>query len=172
MRSDHGAMNSEPLLLDTTLRPSPPMAPRTLLIILAVVAALNIAFALSFVLRGAWPIAPFMGLDVALLAWAFRASTIAARRFEQVTLTPSILRVEQHSAKGDVKEADFNPYWVRVDLQRPTEFSNKLFLRSHGRELQLGAFLAPQVRESFAEALKSALFRAKNPNFGPQETGR
>ncbi|HWA30377.1 MAG TPA: DUF2244 domain-containing protein [Rhizomicrobium sp.] len=165
-------MTGEPLIFDATLRPSTPMAPRTLLVILAVVASFNVAFALSFILRGAWPIAPFMGLDVALLAWAFRASTVAARRFEQVTLTPSLLRVEQHSAKGAVKEADFNPYWVRVDLQRPTEYTNKLFLRSHGRELQLGAFLAPQVRESFAQALKSALFRAKNPDFGAQETGR
>lgn len=165
-------MKDEPLLLNATLRPSPPMAPRALLVILAVVLAFNIAFALSFILRGAWPIAPFMGLDVALLAWAFRASTIAARRFEQVTLTPSLLRVEQHSARGAVKEADFNPYWVRVDLQHPTEYTNRLFLRSHGRELQLGAFLAPQVREGFAEALKSALFRAKSPDFGAQETGR
>jgi uncharacterized membrane protein len=172
LRSDHETMSDEPLLLNATLRPSPPMPPRVLLMILAVVASFNIAFALSFILRGAWPIAPFMGLDVVLLAWAFRASSVAAKRFEQVTLTPSLLRVEQHPAKGRVTESDFNPYWVRVDLQWPTEFTNRLFLRSHGRELQLGAFLAPQVRESFAQALKSALFQAKNPNFGAQETGR
>jgi uncharacterized membrane protein len=158
-------MEAEPVLLDETLRPSPPMAPQALLIILAVVLAFNIAFALSFILRGAWPIAPFLGLDVALLAWAFRASTLAARRCERVTVTPSALRIEQHPAKGAVTQAEFNPYWVRVDLQWPTEFSNRLFLRSHGRELQLGAFLAPTVRESFANALKSALSAAKNPRF-------
>jgi uncharacterized membrane protein len=158
-------MDKEPILLDETLRPSPPMDSRTLLIILAIVASFNIAFALSFILRGAWPIAPFMGLDVALLAWAFRASTNAAKRFEHVTLTPSLLRIEKHPAKGATVEAEFNPYWVRVDLQRPTEFSNRLFLRSHGKALQLGAFLAPTVRESFAEALKSALSAAKNRRF-------
>jgi uncharacterized membrane protein len=64
-----------------------------------------------------------------------------------------------------VTEAQFNPYWVRVDLQRPTEYSNRLFLHSHGRTFQLGAFLAPAVRESFASALKSALSAAKNPRF-------
>ncbi|HEY2035114.1 MAG TPA: DUF2244 domain-containing protein [Rhizomicrobium sp.] len=158
-------MDQEPVLLDETLRPSPPMDSRTLLIILALVAAFNIAFALSFILRGAWPIAPFMGLDVALLAWAFRASTNAARRFEHVMLTPSLLRVEKHPVKGAATKAEFNPYWVRVDLQRPTEFSNRLFLHSHGKALQLGAFLAPAVRESFAETLKSALFAAKNRRF-------
>jgi uncharacterized membrane protein len=158
-------MDNEPVLLDETLRPSQPMDSRTLLIILAVVASFNIAFALSFILRGAWPIAPFMGLDVALLAWAFRASTKAAKRFEHVTLTPSLLRIEKHPARGAATEAEFNPYWVRVDLERPTEFSNRLFLRSHGRALQLGAFLAPAMRESFAEALKSALSAAKNRHF-------
>src|SRR3569623_3100942 len=128
-RYDACRMDNDPILLDETLRPSPPMEARTLLIILAVVAAFNIAFALSFVLRGAWPIAPFMGLDVALLAWAFRASTLAARRFEHVTLTPGLLSVEKHPAKGAVSKSTFNPYWVRVDLQRPTEFSNRVFLR-------------------------------------------
>ena len=165
-------MDSDPILLEETLRPSPPMNPRALLVILVVVTVFNIGFALNFVLRGAWPIAPFMGLDVALLAWAFRSSTLAARRFEHVTLTPSALRIEQHPAKGDIKRAEFNPYWVRVDLQWPTEFSNRLFLRSHGREMQVGDFLAPSVRESFAEVLKSALWAAKNRHFGAQETGR
>jgi len=158
-------MDADPLILDATLRPSPPMDRRTLRLIAIVVAAFNIAFGLSFVLRGAWPIAPFMGLDVALLAWAFRASTVAASRFERVTLTQSRLRIEQHPAKGAVKESEFNPYWVRVDLVPVTEYSNSLFLRSHGKSLQLGAFLAPKVREGFAETLKSALSRAKAPQF-------
>ncbi|HSC61761.1 MAG TPA: DUF2244 domain-containing protein, partial [Rhizomicrobium sp.] len=166
------AMEAEPVLLDETLRPSPPMNPRALLVILAVTASFNIAFALSFILRGAWPIAPFMGLDVALLAWAFRASSLAAQRFEHVTLTPSLLCVEKHPVKGAATKAEFNPYWVRVDLQQPTEFSNRLFLRSHGREMQVGDFLAPAMRESFANALKSALSAAKNRHFGAQETGR
>jgi uncharacterized membrane protein len=158
-------MNAEPLLLNTILRPSPPMNARILAAILVVVTAFNIAFGLSFVLRGAGPIAPFMGLDVALLAWAFRASTLAAKRHECIVLTPSLLKVEQHPVKGPARLAEFNPYWVRVDLQRPTEYSNRLFLRSHGRSLQLGTFLAPQVRESFAESLKSALSAAKSARF-------
>ena len=60
----------EPVLLDETLRPNPPMSPRALKLVLIAVATINLIFALSFVAQGAWPIAPFMGLDVALLAWA------------------------------------------------------------------------------------------------------
>jgi uncharacterized membrane protein len=172
---DAVAMNgvrSEPLLLDETLRPSPPLSARTLAMIVAVVAAINLGFILYFVSKGAWPVAPFMGLDVALLAWAFRESRIAARAHERITLRASELRIEQHPAKGTVTEAAFNPYWVRVDLVPWTEYSNRLYLRSHGRSLQVGAFLPPQTREGFAQTLKTALSRAKMPDFGPQETGR
>jgi uncharacterized membrane protein len=158
-------MTGEPVFLDTTLRPSPPMDSRTLLAILIAVALFNIAFASSFILKGAWPIAPFMGLDVALLAWAFRASKRAALRSEHITVTPSRVEVEQRSPEGAVTRAEFNPYWVRVDLQQVTELSHKLFLRSHGRSLQVGSFLAPATREGFAEALKSALSEAKTARF-------
>jgi len=68
----------DPVFLDAILRPNPPMRPDVLRVILIVVLAINLAFALGFVLRGAWPIAPFMGVDVALLAWAFRSIRIAA----------------------------------------------------------------------------------------------
>jgi len=162
---------SEPLLLDTTLRPSPPMEGRVLLIILAAIAAFNVAFALSFILQGAWPVAPFMGLDVVLLAWAFRESKIRARVCEHVTLTASELLVEQKPARGIARQIRFNPYWVRVDLQQVSEFANRLWLRSHGRSVQLGAFLAPSVREEFATRLKSALSKAKSADFSAARNG-
>src|SRR3546814_7735022 len=54
--------------LYAVLRPNPPMNPRALLIILIIVALINFIFGLSFVLHGAWPIMPFLGADVGLLA--------------------------------------------------------------------------------------------------------
>jgi uncharacterized membrane protein len=162
---------SDPVLLDETLRPSPPMSAHALKMIVAVVAGINLAFMLYFVAQGAWPVAPFMGLDVALLAWAFRESRIAARAYERITLHVSELRIEKHPAKGAAVEATFNPYWVRVDLVPWTEFSNRLYLRSHGRTVQVGSFLPPQAREGFAQTLKSALSAAKSPDFEAARNG-
>ncbi len=150
---------ADPVLLDAVLRPVPPLASRTLLVILMLVAAINIAFAVAFVLRGAWPIAPFMGLDVALLAWAFRASRIAARREERVTLTPSVLRVVRRPPRGDPREFILNPYWVRVELDETPP--SRLTLWSHGKGLRLGMFLPPAERASFAQRLKQALKTAR-----------
>ena len=149
------------LLLDQVLRPSPPLSPPILRAILAVVALINLVFALSFVLRGAWPIAPFMGLDVLLLAWAFRASTRAATREEHVTLTRENLRVARHLPQKPSREWSFNPYWVRVEMDDPPEHASQLTLWSHGKFLRIGAFLAPEERANFAQRLKAALRNAR-----------
>jgi uncharacterized membrane protein len=149
------------VLLDQVLRPSPPLSPRILFRIVIVVALLNLAFALFFLLRGAWPIAPFMGLDVVALAWAFRASTVAAQREEHVTLTPSLLSIARRIPKKPVRAWSFNPYWVRVEMDDPPEHGSQLTLWSHGKFLRIGQFLAPEERARFAERLKSALRSAR-----------
>jgi uncharacterized membrane protein len=150
------------VLLDAVLRPSPPLAPGPLLAILAVVATINLAFSISFVLRGAWPIAPFMGIDVALLAWAFRQSRIAAAREEYVTLTRSLLRVMRRPALQGPAEVTFNAYWVHVEMDDPPQHASQLTLWSHGKGVRIGTFLAPSERAAFARRLRVALVRAKS----------
>ena len=152
---------SETVLLDTVLRPAPPLSPRVLLAILMIVAALNFAFALYFVLRGAWPVTPFMGLDVALLAWAFRASLRAAKNEEHIYLTRRILRIVRRPPDRAAVETTLNPYWVRVQLEEPPGRSSQLVLWSHGKGVRIGAFLPPLERASLAERLKSALHAAR-----------
>jgi uncharacterized membrane protein len=153
--------SANPVLLDRVLRPSPPLSPRVLLSVLGLVGLVNIAIALYFVLHGAWPIAPFMGADVALLAWAFRASVIAARREEHVTLTASLLRIARRPPKGGGDEVKFNPYWVRVQMDEPPDHWSQLTVWSHGKGLKIGSFLAPEERANFALTLKNALEQAR-----------
>ena len=155
-------MSEQIPLLDVVLRPAPPMSPRTLSIILGIVIAMNAAFAIYFVSRGAWPMMPFMGADILLLAWAFRASTRAAKREEHVVLTPSLLAIARKSPEGAVSEVMLNPYWVRVDIADPPEHASQLTLWSHGKGVRVGSFLPPQERASFAERLKSALRMARS----------
>ena len=154
-------MSEQTPLLDVVLRPAPPMPPRALAAILTIVVAVNAAFALFFLLRGAWPMLPFMGADIALLAWAFRASERAAQREEHVVLTPSLLTIARRAPKTPPREFEFNPYWVRVDMDVPPQHGSQLTLRSHGRSLRLGSFLPPVERASFADRLKSALRDAR-----------
>jgi len=153
---------SAPVLLETVLRPSPPMKPRALLIILGVVVLINFAFAAYFVSRGAWPVMPFLGVDIGLLAWAFRASTLAAQREERVRLTPEELHIARIAPKGARTELSLNPYWVRVEMDDPAEHWSQLTLWSKGKGERIGTFLAPMERASFALRLKDALRTARD----------
>jgi len=162
MTANEPAQKDGPVLLDATLRPSPPLRPGVLLAVLGAVAFINLCFATWFIAHGAWPVMPFMGLDIVLLAWAFRASTLLARRHEHVTVTPAALRIAAHPVKGPAVETVFNPYWARVDMKEPTEQGGNLLVRSHGRALELGRFMAPSERASFGHALKAALNAARN----------
>ncbi len=155
------AAMSETVLLDTVLRPAPPLRPRVLLLILAGVSSINLAFALYFISRGAWPVMPFLGIDVALLAWAFRASLRAARHEEHVLLTPKVLQIVKRPPDRKPSETMLNPYWVRVHLEEPAGRSSQLTLWSHGKGIRIGAFLPPVERASFAERLRSALHVAR-----------
>ncbi len=144
------------VLFETVLKPNPPLGPKVLRAILIVVVIFNLGFAGMFVAKGAWPIAPFMGADVALLAWAFRASLAASRREELLTLTPSMLRILR---RPEQSQTVLNPYWVRVE----TPPSSGLVLFSHGRGVRIGRFLGAAERAALAERLREALWRARQP---------
>jgi uncharacterized membrane protein len=121
-----------------------------------------------FFLVGAWPVVGFLGLDVALVYWAFRASYRTAAAYEQVTMTPSELRIRKVSHRGEVKEWTLNPVWVRLDRQTHEEYGiERLFLVSHGRRLSIAGFLGPKEKEAFAAALAAALGEARR---GPTRT--
>jgi uncharacterized membrane protein len=152
---------SDTVLFNVTLRPNPPMSAAGLKLTLAVVAAMNLAFAIWFVMRGAWPVTPFMGLDVALLGFAFHVSRVAARRREELRVTPNLLSLDRIPPRGAPTHIEFNPYWVQVDWEEQPPKPGLLTLRSHGRAEPVGSFLAPEEKRNVASALRAAIGRAR-----------
>ena len=124
-----------------------------------------------FFLLGAWPVIGFLGLDVLLVYWAFRANYRAAAAYEEVTVTPSELRLRQVSHRGEVARMDAqSAVDASSTARRHEEFGLlRLFLVSRGRRLAVAGFLSPQEKESFAAALSAALGEAKR---GPTRTVR
>lgn len=115
-----------------------------------------------FMAVGAWPVFVFMGLDVLIVWVAFTANYRAARCYEEVAIWPHDLVVRQVSPAGRVKEHRFNPFWTRFDVDRHEEFGiMRMSLRASGRKLDIGSFLNPVDRESFARAFGQALASTK-----------
>jgi uncharacterized membrane protein len=123
----------------------------------------------AFWLKGAWPVFGFFGLDVLVIYWAFRINFRRASASEEITVTPSELRVRRVSHRGHVVEWVLNPLWVQLDQKVHAEFGiERLYLVSRGRRVSIGGFLGADEKASFAKALMAALQAAKRgPTYNP-----
>src|SRR5579871_2346025 len=94
---------SRRVFFDVILEPNRPLSARGLMLVVGSVGIISFVAGILFALRGAWPVTPFFGLDVLLLAWAMRASVRASRRREHLRLTSDSLIIERVSANGRAK---------------------------------------------------------------------
>ncbi|MCE9648107.1 MAG: DUF2244 domain-containing protein [Parvibaculum sp.] len=131
------------------------------IVLMSVLVAVNFTAGMIFLLKGAWPIFGFCGLDVALVYWAFKANYRAARAHETVQLSDDELLIRRVDQRGNARAFSFQPYWVRLDLVENPDESTELYLRSHGKSLELARVLSPPERLQFARALQAALRKVK-----------
>ncbi len=111
-----------------------------------------------FLATGAWPVGFFCGLDFLLLYGAFRLNYHAAKAREEVTVSRSDVSVRKFTPSGKMSEFHWNPFWARFFVKRHEEFGIlSMFVHGQGRSTEIGSFLNPDDRESFAKAFQSAL---------------
>ncbi len=117
---------------------------------------------MMFLIMGAWPVLFFLALD-ALIVWgAFQLNYRAARKLERISIWPDQLLVQKFEPNGKVDEHQFNPFWARFEVKRHEEIGiTSMQITSRKRRLDIGTFLNPDDRESFALAFANALGRAK-----------
>ncbi|CDN49390.1 DUF2244 domain-containing protein [Neorhizobium galegae] len=115
-----------------------------------------------FLITGAYPIGFFFGLDFLGLYIALRMSYRSGRAREEVRVSRSNLSIRKFSPAGRVVEHRFNPFWARFNVRRHEEFGiTSMSVTGEGRGTDIGSFLNPDDRESFAKAFKGALATVK-----------
>lgn len=115
-----------------------------------------------FLVRGAWPVFGFFGLDILLLYIAFRLNYRAARARETVSLSRTSLDITRYEASGRTASWLFNPLWARFSVVRHEEIGiTDMAVHGQGKRVMIGSFLNPEDRESFAMAFSGALARVK-----------
>ena len=119
-------------------------------------------YGVFFVATGAWLVGVFFGLDFLLLYGAFKLNYRAARRREEVTIWRTRLSVRKYAPSGRMEEHVFNPFWTRFRVRRHEEFGIlTMHISGQGQVTDVGSFLNPDDRESFAKAFKGALARVR-----------
>ena len=150
-------------LFAATLTPNRSLSRRGLRLVVATAAVLASIPAMVFLSLGAWPIAGFLGLDVVLVWWALSTAVENARQCEQVTLWAAQLELRQVSARGREQVLHFNPFYVRLVLDRDfNERTTALHLRTPDSDTEIGAFLSPDDKASFAKVFGTALRKARS----------
>jgi uncharacterized membrane protein len=124
--------------------------------------AISLACGLFFLSIGAWPIFGFFGLDVLLLYGAFKLNYRAGRVREEVSVSRLSVDVRHIAPSGRTREHHFNPFWARFRVSRHEEIGiTRMAVEGQGQHVQIGVFLNPDDRESFAKAFGRALATAK-----------
>ena len=129
------------------LRPNRSLSRRGLRRLIVVLVAL----ALTTAELGAWQgnvFAPLFALvESAAMALALSVAWRAGDRCERITLDETSLEVQSLPGRRCTR---FQSYWVRVRLDTG---NGRLLLSSHGRDLEVGAFLAAAERVELAKRL-------------------
>jgi len=120
-----------------------------------------IPFCLStyFAFQGLWLIFPFSGLEIGILIYCLYRRLNANIRKEVITFDDSSVLVERgcHHAEKSWK---YHRMWAKIFVKKPRihGYPKQIFIRSHGKELELGAFLNKRDKEILIKDLKSIIY--------------
>lgn len=123
--------------------------------VLGAIAATTFGVAAGATAFGAWPVMPFAGLEIALLAFAFRVLGQHDADFERLEIGEHEVSVEARDARSVTRFVAHRP-WVRVEM-RCSGSRCLLFLAYAGRTVPLGRMLSDEGRRRLAETIRGRL---------------
>lgn len=121
------------------------------------------ASGMFFLIAGAWPVMITMGLDVLAIWIAFKLNYRSGRQSEEISMWSHLITIKTKNPSGKISEHSFNPFWAKFHVDRHVEFGvTGMRLREKGAELELGNFLNPDDKDSFASAFTLALAKVRH----------
>jgi len=151
------------------LAPNCSLTPRGARLFVASLATVTFAVAGFFALQGLWPVLPFAGLEIGLLAWAVRASMRRGAERELIVVSDAQVMVECRSPGGS-RRSVFPRHWAKVTLRDPqrARYPSRLAIESHGRSCEVGRFLTEDERRRLAARLERLVGRtSESPALAP-----
>ena len=122
---------------------------------LGAIAATTFCVAAGATALGAWPVMPFAGLEIALLAFAFRVLGQHDADFERLEIGEHEVRVEAREAAMLTRFVAHRS-WARVEMRSSGDRCS-LRLAYAGRTVPLGRMLSDEGRRRLAEAIRGRL---------------
>ena len=128
---------------------------------LTVLASLGIVMAIiavGFAVMGLWLVLPFAGLELAVVAAGLYVTSRRLANSEVISLSPSSVKVET-GYRYPASSRRVKRHWARIDLCNGASRvqPSRLYIRSHGEAIEVGACLTDKEREKLAHELRRLL---------------
>ena len=146
----------------TEIRPNQSLNDRTFFWVVGGFGLASFGLGIGFIILGAWPVFGFLGIDILLVYIAFRRNYRASEKYETLNLSSNLLRVEQINSKGNRLSKSFHPYWLVIEFNEGYLTRDSLYLRSHGKSLEIARFLSADRKKELADQLRAEIEKLKN----------
>ena len=146
--------DAEPAVREWLMKRNCSVSPRQFVWFYASLVLFSSAIAASVVIRGAWPVLPFTGIELLVVGAAFVIHARHAIDYERIRLYPNRLTIEQMSGQR-LMQFEFNPRWVRIEQGASPR--DPITIVSQGQTVLIGVHLAQYRRASLARELRAAL---------------
>lgn len=128
-----------------------------------VLALLPLIIAIAFATAGIWLVLPFAGLELFALGYAFYYISLHAQDYEDITITNNCLTIEKRNNK-QTSQTTLNPYWAQVVIEPISSGETRIWLRSHGKSIEVGCYMNSLERIELARKLQARLSELKTDN--------
>ncbi|BCX89323.1 hypothetical protein MIN45_P1695 [Methylomarinovum tepidoasis] len=133
------------------LRPNASLTPSQARLLIGMVGLMMGAIGLGFAAVGAWLVLPFSGGELLLLGYALSYSMRQSAVRETISVSRETIRIE-HMGPDRKDRREFLRAWFQVEWQPgPTP---RLRIGSHGKWVEVGAFLAEEEKMRLAGMLR------------------
>jgi uncharacterized membrane protein len=127
----------------------------------------SFGIATVFALQGAWLVLPFAGLEMLVLGMALYVVARRGCRWQSVSIQGDHVEVVEHDQSSE-RQQTFQRAWAQVRLEQAgiRGYPLRLFIRSHGRAVEIGGYLADAEKEQLALDLRRAMWPPGSSGLG------
>lgn len=140
-----------------TIRPNRSLNRRIAARLVVGLGAGAVAISLGALHLGAWPVLPFVAVELLGAGCIAHWLRLHRRDYERVHIRNDVVDVARRDGRSR-SCARFPRYWARVRVERHHDLHPpRVLITSHGRSVEVGSALPDEARQALAEDLTRAL---------------
>ena len=141
------------------LKPNNSATWRFNVLVVASLALIALLISTFFMLQGAWIIAPFSGLEILALLVCLYLCARSNIQTEVIKFSPDKVTIEQGRTFAE-KSWEYHRSWAKIFVRKPRHRGHpeRVLIRSHGRELELGSFLNKADKQKLVKKLRKIIY--------------